>query len=297
MTSSDVFFRAVLDLNQRVTNLKVLVALRTNIIEALDFGRAGGQEEKKFRDQSHRVHWTKDELRELLDERVVVAAGRFFGLADVKSMAELLPQKNRTRGDALDYLLNRTLLRPRDAISFLNECFALSGGRERLSWNGINAAELTYSKGRLMALRDEWKPTYPGIDQVFEAFTRVLVSMTWEDMIVCLDECALLSSEERFPGSSWIEEYGEPIWHSSAKSDRCEVYQPFVRLLYSVGFIGCVCSSSENVRGEVVFLVDDPTIYSYDDPYFADHASNLRKVSSFVVHPAFRPALDISRVN
>jgi hypothetical protein len=78
-------FRAVMDL-KRVENLKVLVALRTNIFEALDFGKTEGQEEK-FRDLSHHVRWTKNELRALLDERVVVAAER-HGIANVGSIAD-----------------------------------------------------------------------------------------------------------------------------------------------------------------------------------------------------------------
>lgn len=50
-------FRTVAEL-VRVDNLKILVALRTNILESLDFGQAGGQEEK-FRDLSLRVRWTR----------------------------------------------------------------------------------------------------------------------------------------------------------------------------------------------------------------------------------------------
>ena len=79
---------------------------------------------------------------------------------------DLLPHTNNTRGCAFDYILDRTLMRPRDTISFINECLSLSSGQGRLTWNDITKAEKSYSEKRLLALRDEWKPTY----QTFRAF-------------------------------------------------------------------------------------------------------------------------------
>ncbi len=66
-------FRTVLDL-KRVQNLKVLVALRTNIFQELQFGRRGGGQEEKFRALVLQMRWTRHNLEELLDERVAIAA-------------------------------------------------------------------------------------------------------------------------------------------------------------------------------------------------------------------------------
>ncbi|MFF0371582.1 P-loop ATPase, Sll1717 family [Micromonospora sp. NPDC005087] len=282
-------FRAVMDL-KRVENLKVLVALRTNIFEALDFGRTGGQEEK-FRGLSHTLKWSKSELRDLLDSRVSVAAQR-HGLDNVESMDELLPRSNPTRGNPLDYILNRTLLRPRDAIAFLNECFTLSNGKEKLTWPAIQSAESAYSKNRLLALRDEWKPTYPGIERVLAAFTRAPNTLDWEEMAKRLVECALLTAEPDFAGTVWLTGFAEPLWSASSSDDPAEVYQALIRLLHNIGFIGCITTVDE-VVGSERRRVDEPAIYNNAQPSFPDHVSNLRKVAAFVVHPAFRPALDI----
>jgi hypothetical protein len=68
-------FRAVVDL-KRIRNLKVLVALRTNIFEQLNFGaRTGGQEEK-FRSLTLHVRWVRNDLVRLLDIRASAAAER-----------------------------------------------------------------------------------------------------------------------------------------------------------------------------------------------------------------------------
>jgi hypothetical protein len=157
-------FKTVLDL-KRVRHLKVLVALRTNIFHELDFGARGGQEEK-FRSLVLKMRWSKGDLEELIDERVrYVSKRNDSGLVAVD---DLLPHTNNTRGCAFDYILERTLMRPRDTISFINECLSLSSGQSRLTWNDITRAEKSYSEKRLLALRDEWKPTY----QTFRAFGR-----------------------------------------------------------------------------------------------------------------------------
>ncbi|MBQ1019174.1 hypothetical protein KBX71_15055 [Micromonospora sp. D93] len=281
-------FRAVSDLN-RVANLKIIVALRTNIFEALDFGRTGGQEEK-FRDVSHHIKWTKHELRELLDNRAVLAAGR-HGLGNISSVADLLPRMNDKRKDPLDYVLNRTLLRPRDAIIFLNKCFERANGKEKLTWNGIKTAESEYSKDRLLALRDEWKPTFPGIDQVFKKFSGSPHTLDWKEMEARLVECALLIADQEYIGRAWLESISEPMYLASSSDDPTIACQGLVRLLHNLGFIGCIVSNPDTYDPTV--MVDDPAIYNYDDPSFPDHISNLRSVTGFTVHPAFRPALDI----
>ncbi|MER5522567.1 hypothetical protein, partial [Streptomyces sp. NPDC002763] len=139
-------FRAVLDL-QRVDNLKIIVALRTNIFEHLDFGHRSGGQEEKFRALALRMRWTAPELQELVSERIKVATAGFD--VQLRSVYDILPRSNVTRGDALDYMLQRTLMRPRDIIAFFNETLASSGRGERLTWEDIRGAEEAYSRNRL----------------------------------------------------------------------------------------------------------------------------------------------------
>lgn len=60
--------RALWDL-QQVTHLKMIVALRTNIFDYLDFGSPFGGQEEKYRALTRYVQWSPDELRSMLDER------------------------------------------------------------------------------------------------------------------------------------------------------------------------------------------------------------------------------------
>jgi hypothetical protein len=131
----------------------------------------------------YRVLWTPAELRGLLNNRAALSAAR-HGSGSVEAISDLLPRVNRTRGDALEYILGRTLLRPRDAIAFIKECLASANKRERLTWPIIHKAEREYSQNRLLALRDEWKSTFSGIDRVLNVFSHappVLIGRNWSN--------------------------------------------------------------------------------------------------------------------
>jgi hypothetical protein len=274
-------FRAVVDL-KRVHNLKVLVALRTNMLEQLDFGsRTGGQEEK-FRALTLRMRWTKAELEGVLSERAAAAAQK-HGFADVRSIRDLVPATNKTRGDALDYILRRTLMRPRDAVAYFNEALVLAGGKPKLAWEQIHAAERPYSQKRLLALRDEWKPSYPGLDAVFNFFRGAAVRMSPETLCLILDEAAMLPAERDFVGVRWMSELGALLVEASSDRPWGELYHPLIRLLFNIGFLG-LAGPGERSK------------YVYDEPTYADSPKAVGEAIAFFVHPAFRPALDIQHV-
>lgn len=271
-------FRVVLDF-QGVRNLKIIVALRTNIFDFLSFGsRAGGQEEK-YRALVHRIRWTERELRHMADERARVAGER-AGMSTVTGIGDLLPARNRTRGDPFDYILQRTLMRPRDVIAFLNECLAMGIGRTRLSWKEIHAAEAAYSANRLLALRDEWKPTYPGIGAVLEVFRGSQPWMDRDAITRYLNHVALLPAEANFEGVRWVTEITEPVWTGGAAPENwTDSYQPLVALLYDIGFLGITDKSGV-------------TYYTHDTPGYAE-PNKLDEGVTYGVHPTFHPTLGI----
>lgn len=270
-------FRTVLEL-KRVDNLKILVALRTNLLEELDFGKRSGQEEK-FRALMMDMRWTRSELQGMLDERVRAAAQRYE--LQVTSLSQLLPQTNRTRGNPIDYILDRTLLRPRDAIAFVNECLSTGAGKARLAWTDVYSAERLYSKNRLLALRDEWKGTYPGIDQVVEQFRGARHRMTPDIFEAVMESVVLLPADPNFPGVIWITELSSAVWSGSANWS--EMYQPLARLLYTVGLLGCSSSASAKPN----FFVDDELLL--------DSEAGLARCTHFFVHRAYHAALDIQQ--
>lgn len=264
---------------QHVRHLKVLVALRTNIFQELDFGKRGGGQEEKLRALVLEVQWTRAALIDLLDERTRVAA-RKFGL-DINSFSEFLPNSNSTMGRPIDYILDRTLLRPRDALAFANECFKVGIGKDRLAWADIKTAERAYSSGRLLALRDEWKGTYPGIHEVIEKFRRGRVRMTRDEFQERLDDAILLLSDGKFEGVSWLTNASQSLFTSGADASWAELYQPMVRILFSIGLIGISPQRS------------DAPVFFGDDAMFVEQQSNLDRARYFYVQRTYQLSLDM----
>ena len=273
-------FTTVLHL-QRVRHLKVLVALRTNIFRELDFGVRGGQEEK-FRSLVLQMKWSKGDLEQLLDERVRYLSDQSNGNLELESISDLLPGVNKTRGNPLDYILERTLMRPRDAISFINECLTRHSGKDHLTWDEITSAEAAYSGQRLLALRDEWKPTYTDIQMVFEVFRKASLPMTRQQFSNYLDEAMLLLSDDSgFRGHRWMEALSAAMWASNGEKSWTDLYQPLAKMLYEIGFIGI----ARPPKGKIIYFYDDATLA--DNPTILEHARN------FNIHPAYHMALDL----
>jgi hypothetical protein len=274
--------QAVVDF-KRVKNLKVLVALRTNIFQQLNYGEHshGGQEEK-FRGLSLHLQWTENDLRGLLENRAE-AASQFYHLEPPKTLSQILPKVNKEAGDPLIYILSRTLMRPRDAILYLNACVRDATGKERVSWENIKHAEKGYSEERLLALRDEWKDPYLDIERVLERFRQKHARLKGEDMTVVLDDIACLLADSNFRGSSWLKSLSEPIWApENAQRSWYEWYGQFVNLLYRISFIGLAKGPQACPR------------YSYEETERILRASDLPETIYFIIHPAFYKALDIN---
>lgn len=271
-------FKTVHDL-KRVRNLKILVALRSNIFKHLEFDAVGGGQEEKFRSLVLPMNWTREQLTSVMDERIKVAGRRQF--AEVETVAAILPHQNARRGSALDYLLDRTLLRPRDFIAFVRECLTQSEGKSQISWDAIHRAEITYSENRLLALRDEWKSNYPGIDRVFETFRHADGRMTREDMQRRLDDCILLLAEDGFTGAGWLTPLGDAVLDGVKEQSWAKRYGPILRMLYDIGFLGI----STGIRRLPIFSTDDPNALRYD--------RQVEAVDGFVVARAYHSALEV----
>jgi hypothetical protein len=174
-------------------------------------------------------------------------------------------------------------MRPRDAIAYLNECLALASGKPKLTWTLINSAERSYSYKRLLALRDEWKATYPGIDQVFQKFARAPEAMSRDELTKRLDEAILLMADPNFSGVVWMTTLSQTVW-DSVNRDWAGMYQPLFRLLFNLGFLGCRMPRETDV------------IYVHEQLEFAESLTNLSRATEFYIHPTFRTALDAKEV-
>ncbi len=274
-------FEAVIDM-QQVQHLKIVVALRTNIFRQLDYGAQtrGGQEEK-FRGLALHLGWTENDLRGLLKTRAE-AASRYYEVDPPRSLLDVVPNVNKSRGDPVQYILSRTLLRPRDAILFLNDCIRQAAGKDRVSWEMIFRAEKKYSEERLLALRDEWKDPYYDIDKVFDIFRGQPEQFDRPHLTLLLEEVVLLMADAKFRGTPWLTALCE-IWAPGSNKSWYTLYGPLTDLLYRISFIG------------IAPRRDGHMVYSYGDPNVAAPAAGVPESSYFHIHPAFHRGLDLQQ--
>ncbi len=172
----------VRDFNSRIRNLKILVAIREDLFERVfELTRRPGYQEEKYKSLCLRLGWKEEELEYLLDLRVDKLVKEQYTKADVKLRA-LMPN-SISNNDPVSYLLDRTLLRPRDAIMFLNECIKVSEGKPRFTQTLIHQAEEAYSNSRLRALADEWNTDYPDLIKLCLLFKKFPAKFKQADIL------------------------------------------------------------------------------------------------------------------
>lgn len=153
----------------RLKNLKVVVAIRNDLLDRVyRFTREPGFQEEKYRTSSIDLIWSRNALVDVLDRRIDKLVKSQYTKKKVTHNDLLRPihLEGKKSVRAIDYMLNRTLYRPRDLIDFFNQCIALSDGKPMIDATTLINAEGSYSRGRFRALVDEWIGVYPNLGTI-----------------------------------------------------------------------------------------------------------------------------------
>ena len=145
--------------------------------------------------------------------------------------------KRMGHSKTIDYMLDRTLLRPRDIIQFFNACIRQADGSTLVSAKALLEAEGVYSRERISALADEWIGLYPNIVHLSHILQR-------RKQAFFLDEITAAQLEENYL-ELLVSGRGEPgldrelmemafQGHISADEYRASV----ILILYKVGIVG-----------------------------------------------------------
>jgi hypothetical protein len=268
----------VRELNYRLPNAKIIVALREDISHRVFQLRSPHEPQReKWSDSEVKVRWTKTELIEMVDNRLAeIYRGQYTQKAP--TLTDLMPQRKKKPGEdePIDYLLERTLMRPRDVIDFLNRCFDETSEVSRISLADMRSAEVGYSAARLQGILDEWGNSYQGLDATFSLLTKLgarfkLALVSEEDIIEVLldDRCA---------ECTWLKMLTEK--YTKAPDCAALIRDEIVRVWYFVGLVGLVDAVSHRT-----FFSLDRSLNSKID---------LQPDSMFIVLKMVRSALGIT---
>ncbi|WP_368925027.1 P-loop ATPase, Sll1717 family [Proteus mirabilis] len=167
------FINALLDAFKELIDLrsvKILISIRTDIL--MGIYNTNLRQEEKDRSLIIPIEWSRFELSEILDKRIdYLVKHKYASKKEVKfSDIFNFSVKNES---ASDYILDRTMLRPRDAIDFVNFCLMQGDGRTSLNEDMVIEAEERYYTSRKMALNKEWMSQYPNVLKYIDAISLI----------------------------------------------------------------------------------------------------------------------------
>lgn len=154
---------------RKIETVKIIAALRKDLLDLVyDQTRDSGFQEEKYESYMLELKWTNEELTKLVELRINEVFKSQY-TKDVVQLDHIFPKPKKGGGQtAMDFILERTLRRPRDVLQFVNETFSIASERDRISWRALIAAEANYSEKRLKSLREEWGEMYPSFDDTVE---------------------------------------------------------------------------------------------------------------------------------
>ena len=215
--------------------VKLTVALRPTSFDRI----ARGEQREKTRDLARRIQWGKAELLDVLNARMSKLSDD-IGLNIPLSVELTLPSEPLHRTSAAEYVLKRTMMRPRDGILFLNHCLNQPRRELPLTWTELTTAEAAYSRERFDALCEEWETPFPGLASVLEVFRHRPVRWTLSAFRPVVQRIADLCTDPDLVAASWLTDYCR--WHLRNSRGRRgtweETYGGVVNLLYGLCFLG-----------------------------------------------------------
>lgn len=155
---------------QKIKYVKVVLSLRVDLLgRVIAATRDSGFQEEKYESLYLKLKWSKGQIEDMLDRRIGKLVRERYTSKSVK-LRDLFPAQI-SRAKFLDYLVDRTFYRPRDAILFVNACLEHAENKNTVTAQCVSEAEGEYSSRRLTSLQEEWGATYPNLKR----YTRILL--------------------------------------------------------------------------------------------------------------------------
>lgn len=257
-------FQAVMSLNEISPHFSVLISIRRelydNIPEIFD-------DAQKYRDLVRIVEWDESGLKSIAAKRIISASKLAPQTSDDEAWSQLFaPTLAYRKSDSFKYIVDRTLLRPREIIQFCNECIVAHGDRaELIDYDSISEAERRYSDDRFTDVCSEYRFQYPHLADVMNMF-RGRVYRFSKSELTSFAADIILEKESFIP---WLAAMNE--------SD-------LINVLWKVGFIrGHAVGGQKSISRSGSRWVGSYTPGSYTPDMF----------DSLQVHPLFRSHLNM----
>ena len=231
--------------------VKIIFSLRTDLLNrVLDKTRDSGFQREKYNSLFLNVRWNRAQIKDILDARISELLRNKYTKSEV-SFSDVFPAKmDKISGE--EYIIERTFLRPRDAITFVNFCLTESEGKSEITSSIVKLAEKGYSQDRVESLKHEWFVEHPTLQKYLDILVQktdrfkvsVLTSDILESLILELvehqdaDADIAIKSAHDFFGSSY------PLSDELFTKFR----QNLLFILYKIGVVGIKVDGPSTTR-------------------------------------------------
>ena len=224
------------DFYSSIKNVKIIIALRSDLLDrVLRYTRDAGFQEEKIRTSCLNITWNQKQLTEVLNARIDVLVRNQYTKEKV-TYKDVLPA-TIGKQPTIEYMINRTLMRPRDLIQFFNECIKTSDGKAVISQKAMFQAEGTYSRERLRALFDEWYGLFPNLEYLYVLLKGKNEVFTMEELLendLTKNYLELLTSGQFKPGLDF--DCIKMVFENQINFD--DYRKNIIHIFYKVGLIG-----------------------------------------------------------
>lgn len=258
---------------QKIPTVKIIIALRLDLLQTVfEATRDNGFQEEKYESLMLRLRWSRGQLEELIDKRV----GRLIKeqyTSRIVSYKEIFPQQVG-KVTFIDYLTQRTFLRPRDAILFINECLIRSENKDKIIFQSISEAEGIYSQKRLESLEYEWKNRFPEISIYVHILDRLPASFKLSTLQSDQTEAIILELIEKHAQSKDPVCVAAAHYFNSQLANINSFLIALIKALFTAGAIGIKIDGTSTA------------IWSQSDNQQPSDGQ-IKPSSSIYVHPIF----------
>lgn len=230
---------------RKASQVKIIVALRYDLIDRVfRQTRDAGFQEEKYEGLYLNLSWNKKQLTDVLDKRINHLVQQTYTTQRV-SYTDVLPS-SISKTPIVDYMIERTLMRPRDIIEFFNFCILQAANTPKISSQMIKQAEGEYSRTRLRSIGDEWYADYPNLFVFIDLLKNRSPQFSLDE--VTFDQCADFCLNLLIGGTA----KRDPLLDIAEQFVETQVYvnqfkQRVFQIFYRTGLVGLKLASYETM--------------------------------------------------
>ncbi|MEL6351917.1 MAG: hypothetical protein AAFR58_09140 [Cyanobacteria bacterium J06627_28] len=255
-------FQATQKINLFDPSLRIYVSIRQELFDNIPQIYEDAQ---KIREDVEVIRWGKNELLELIARRIAHSFPEARELPAIKRWKTVFVSKlTSSHMESLDYIIDRTQLRPRELLQFCKLCVEYidySLVTKRIDECAIAAAEESYSEQKTRDLASEYRFQYPYLLDVFEVFRGQKTYYSKEDLDFLLLSIVVGEIDVE-QAAAWVLDLD---------------YLELKQVLWKIGFLKVLVpqTSQKSIKHRGAYLghYELPTI-------------NLENIEQFRVHPA-----------